>query len=134
MTINGSVHDENSTISQQSIQQKQSSLQQQQYISETASQDQFQQENEPNSQQQQQSIKTEVHTSEDVHQEQESEQNYVISSAGSDTDNQSSSQNMSNSGPKTYANLVKSFPSAGTSPQVSKSQVSISPVSIFANL
>ncbi|XP_058810284.1 ras GTPase-activating protein-binding protein 2 [Phymastichus coffea] len=129
VTINGSIHDDSSIMSQQSIQLQQSSLQQQQYVAETATQEQYQQDNQPNSQQQQQLTKTDNNsTSEEIHQEPESEQNYTLSSAGSDADHQIISQNISNNGPKTYANLVKSFPSAGTtSPQVSKPQISISP-------
>ncbi|XP_011505491.1 PREDICTED: ras GTPase-activating protein-binding protein 2 isoform X2 [Ceratosolen solmsi marchali] len=118
VTINGSVHEDSSIISQQPLQQQPPLPQQ--YMAEPNNQEQFQSESEQDSvSQQQQSIKTDSHpTSEEINEQPEIDQNYTQSTPETETEHQISSQNINNSGPKTYANLVKSFPNVGsTSPQ-----------------
>ncbi|XP_014205130.1 ras GTPase-activating protein-binding protein 2 isoform X2 [Copidosoma floridanum] len=140
MTINGSVHEDTPIIPQQPVQQQQALLQQQQqqqqppqvsqqqYMSEPVAQEQFQQESEPESQPQQQQlppiIKSEVPTDENERIEVES--SYVSSVQKTEPEHQVSSPPIS-SGPKTYANLVKS--SIGTvNPQVLKQTMSPPPI------
>lgn len=98
-------------------------MQQPQYISEPASQEQYQPENEQDSQQSQQmALKTEPHSvSEETIEQPQTDQSYTSSIPENETDHQVTSQN-TNTGPKTYATLVKSFPSVGstTSPQIPK--------------
>lgn len=129
VTINGSVHEDSSIISQQPVQP--------QYITEPTSQEQqYQQESEQDSvsqsQQQPQVSKIDPHSAviEEVHEQQQQQQdvgqNYSSSAPEAESEHQISSQN-TNTGPKTYATLVKSFPNVGsTSPQVPKP--SITPV------
>ena len=134
VTINGSVHEDSSIISQQPLQQPQQQLpplqqqqQQQPYITEQTTQEQFQPESEQDvlsQQQQQQPIKTESHpTSEETNEQPETEEGYTPSTPETETEHQVSSPNTISSGPKTYANLVKC--SVGTtSPQVPKPPMS----------
>jgi hypothetical protein len=100
-------------------------------VTDSNAQEQFQSECEQDSiPQQQQSIKPDSHsTTEEVIEQSEVDQNYAQTVPETEIEHQISSQNINNNGPKTYANLVKSFPNVGsTSPQVPKP--SISPVHI----
>lgn len=124
VTLNGSVHEDSSIISQQPLQPL--PMQQPQYISDPSSQEQYQQESEQDSgsqqQQQQAIIKTEPHSvSEETNEQPQPDQNYTSSVPETESEHQITSQN-TNTGPKTYANLVKSFPSVAstTTPQIPK--------------
>ncbi|KAJ8670755.1 hypothetical protein QAD02_002014 [Eretmocerus hayati] len=131
VTINGSVHEESSIISQQPLQQQTLQQQQpQQYIAEPTNQEQFQRESEQNSQQQQQpSVKNETQSVSETHEHQETDNTYAPANQEAEHEHQHSMQNTSSSGPKTYANLVKSFPSVGTtSPQIPKPSITPPPI------
>ncbi|CAB0032462.1 unnamed protein product [Trichogramma brassicae] len=123
VTINGSVHEDSSIIAQQPLQQPQSL--QQQYATEKSNEESFQSESEHSGTNQQQTIKTDSHVaSEESHEPSETEQNYISSVPETEPD-QLSMQNVMSNGPKTYANLVKSFPTVGTtSPQTPKPSIS----------
>ncbi|KAL7306289.1 hypothetical protein TKK_0001720 [Trichogramma kaykai] len=127
VTINGSVHEDSSIIAQQPHQQPQSL--QQQYATEKSNEESFQSESEHSGTNQQQTIKTDSHVaSEESHEPSETEQNYIPSVSETEPD-QLSMQNVMSNGPKTYANLVKSFPTVGTtSPQTPKPSLSPPPV------
>ena len=138
--INGSVHEDASLIGQQPLQQSipppQQSMQPQQqpqYINEPVLQEQFTQESEVNSSSDPISVKEEAHSTPNDSHEQEEVENF--SAPATDVGNQEHPVNAptstNNSGPKTYANLVKSFPGSQglTNPQAPK--MSMSPVCIF---
>lgn len=117
-TINGSVHDDASLIGQQqpSIPPQQIQQQQQpQYINEPVVQEQFNQETEMNSSNEQQQSKEEAHSSPTEGFEQSEVESFSTPAAEVGQDHSMAAPtNTSNSGPKTYANLVKSFPGSQT--------------------
>jgi len=135
------VHEE-STVLNQVINQQASQQQQQQppslppsqphqYIGEPAAQSQFVQEAELNGNNEQQQQASEPQTTTEERNEPPEAETFTASTQETEPEHQVANTTVSNSGPKTYANLVKSFPSnsaANTSPQTSK--LSISPVSI----
>jgi len=129
------VHEE--VINQQPPQQQQQQppslppAQPHQYIAEPAAQSQFVQEAELNGSNEQQQQASEPQTATEERNEQPEAETFTASTQEAEPEHQVANTTVSNSGPKTYANLVKSFPSssgASTSPQTSK--LSISPVSI----
>lgn len=139
--INGSVHEDASLIGQQPLQQSipppQQPLQPQQqpqYISEPVVQEQFTQEAEVDTSNEQQPIKEEAHSTPNESHEHVETENFSTpaTDVGPQEHSLSAPTSTSNSGPKTYANLVKSsFPGSQglTNPQPPK--ISMSPVSSF---
>lgn len=147
--LNGSVHEEAPLINQQpppppQQQQQQQQPQQQpppppaqqhQYITEPTSQTQFVQEAEldpaAEQQQQQQQTENEPQAQSNESREQPDAETFTASVQESEPEHQVANTSVTSSGPKTYANLVKSFPSTtgATSPQAPK--LSMSPVCIL---
>lgn len=132
--LNGTVHEE--VINQQAPQQQQQPpppppAQQHPYIAEPTAQSQFVQEAElSNGEQQQQQSENEPQTQTEERNEQSETETFTVSAQETEPEHQVSSTTVNSSGPKTYANLVKSFPSTttgATSPQAPK--LSMSPVS-----
>ncbi|XP_031849751.1 ras GTPase-activating protein-binding protein 2 [Nomia melanderi] len=140
--LNGSVHEETPLISQpppppQQQQQQQQQppppppAQQHQYINESSSQTQFVQEAElDNSAEQQQQTESEAQTQSTENREQPETETFNTTTQESEPEHQVSNTNVTSSGPKTYANLVKSFPSTtgATSPQAPKLSMSPPPM------
>lgn len=135
--LNGSVHEETPLINQQSSQQPQQQqqqppppqpAQQHQYITEPASQTQFVPETElDTATEQQQPPENEPQTQTNETREQPETETFAAAQE-SEPEHPVSDTNVTSSGPKTYATLVKSFPSStgATSPQAPK--LSMSPV------
>ncbi|KAH0953063.1 hypothetical protein HN011_002041 [Eciton burchellii] len=136
--LNGTVHEE--VINQQPPQQQQQQQQQpslppaqpHQYIAEPAAQSQFVQEAELNGSNEQQQQASEPQTATEERNEQPEAETFTASTQEAEPEpHQVANTTVSNSGPKTYANLVKSFPSssgASTSPQTSKLSISPPPM------
>ncbi|EZA61417.1 hypothetical protein DMN91_004218 [Ooceraea biroi] len=131
--LNGTVHEE--VINQQPPQQQQQQppplppAQQHQYIAEPTAPSQFVQEAELNgsSEQQQQTGENEPQAPTEERNEQAETETFTASAQETEPEHQVANTTVNNSGPKTYANLVKSFPSTtgATSPQAPK--ISMSP-------
>lgn len=138
--LNGTVHEE--VINQQPPQQQQQPpppppAQQHPYITEPTAQSQFVQESELSNgeqqqQQQQQQVESEPQTQTEERNDQPEAEAFTASAQEAEPEHQVSNTTVNNSGPKTYANLVKSFPSTtnATSPQAPK--LSMSPVSVIS--
>lgn len=135
--LNGTVHEE--VINQQPPQQQQPPpppAQQHPYITEPTTQSQFVQEaelsNGEQQQQPQQQVESEPQTQTEERNDQPETEAFTASAQEAEPEHQVSNTTVNNSGPKTYANLVKSFPSTtnATSPQAPK--LSMSPVSIVS--
>lgn len=134
--LNGTVHEE--VISQQAPQQQQQQppalppAQQHQYIAEPTAQSQFVQEAELNgsSEQQPQATENEPQAPTEERSEQPETENFTPSAPEAEPEHPVVNTTVNSSGPKTYATLVKSFPSStgATSPQAPK--LSLSPVSV----
>lgn len=137
--LNGTVHEE--VINQQAPQQQQQQppppppAQQHPYIAEPAAQAQFVQEPElSNGEQPQQQSENEPQPQTEERNEQPETEAFTASAQETEPEHQVSSATVNSSGPKTYANLVKSFSSAttgATSPQAPK--LSMSPVSFVSH-
>ncbi|XP_076636626.1 ras GTPase-activating protein-binding protein 2 [Colletes latitarsis] len=139
--LNGSVHEETPLISQQPPPPQQQQQQQQppppppaqqhQYITEPTSQTQFVQETQLDSATEQQpETENEPQTqTNEIHDQPETE-TFTASVQESEPEPQVSNASVTSSGPKTYANLVKSFPSTtgATSPQAPKLSMSPPPM------
>lgn len=136
--LNGTVHEE--VINQQPPQQQQQPpppppAQQHPYITEPTTQSQFVQEaelsNGEQQQQQQQQVESEPQTQTEERNDQPESEAFTASAQETEPEHQVSNTTV-NSGVKTYANLVKSFPSttSATSPQAPK--LSMSPVSVVS--
>ncbi|XP_034184658.1 ras GTPase-activating protein-binding protein 2 isoform X1 [Osmia lignaria lignaria] len=139
--LNGSVHEETPLIAQQQPQQQQQQQQQQQppppppaqqnqYITESTSQTEFVQETEMDvAAEPQQPAESEAQPQTNETQPPEADP-YASSAPESEPEHQVSNTNVTSSGPKTYANLVKSFPSTtgATSPQAPKLSMSPPPM------
>jgi len=131
--LNGTVHEE--VINQQAPQQQQQPpppppAQQHPYIAEPTTQSQFVQEAElSNGEQPQQQSENEPQTQTEERNEQPETEAFTATAQETEPEHQVSNTTVNSSGPKTYATLVKSFPSAtgATSPQAPK--LSMSPVS-----
>jgi len=131
--LNGTVHEE--VINQQAPQQQQQPpppppAQQHQYIAEPTTPSQFVQEAElSNGEQPQQQSENEPQTQTEERNEQPETEAFTATAQETEPEHQVSNTTVNSSGPKTYATLVKSFPSAtgATSPQAPK--LSMSPVS-----
>lgn len=123
VAINGSVHDESSLINQQQHAHT--------YISEPATQEQFVQEPDPEVVSEQQQAEEEAQIPVEESQEQPEVESEQHSISEPQPDVQAPTPTANNSGPKTYATLVKSFANAtgATSPQAPKP--SVSPVSLI---
>lgn len=134
--LNGTVHEE--VINQQPPQQQPPPppAQQHAYITEPTTQSQFVQETELSNgeqqQQPQQQVESEPQTQTEERNDQPETEVFTASAQETEPEHQVSNTTVNNSGPKTYANLVKSFPSttSATSPQAPK--LSMSPVSIIS--
>lgn len=135
--LNGTVHEE--VLNQQPPQQQQQPppppAQQHPYITEPTTQSQFVQEAELSNgeqQQQPQQVESEPQTQTEERNEQPETEAFTATAQEAEPEHQVSNTTVNNSGPKTYANLVKSFPSttSATSPQAPK--LSMSPVSIIS--
>lgn len=137
--LNGTVHEE--VINQQPPQQQQQPpppppAQQHPYITEPTTQTQFVQEaelsNGEQQQQQNQQLENEPQTQTEERNDQPEAEAFTASVQEVEPEHQVSNTTVNNSGPKTYANLVKSFPStnSATSPQAPK--LSMSPVSVIS--
>ena len=141
--INGSVHEDASIIGQQQPQQSipppqqpAQPQQQPQYINEPVVQEQFTQETDVNTSSEQPQVKEEIHSPPNESHEQSETENFSTPVAEGGQDNSTTTPaNTNSSGPKTYANLVKSFPASQTSqagftsPQAPK--LSMSPVGFY---
>ncbi|XP_011882052.1 PREDICTED: ras GTPase-activating protein-binding protein 2 isoform X2 [Vollenhovia emeryi] len=133
--LNGTVHEE--VINQQAPQQQQQQqppppppAQQHPYIAEPTAQSQFVQEAELSNGEQQQSENEPQAQTEERSEPTEAE-TFVASVQETEAEHQVSSTTVNSSGPKTYANLVKSFSSAATgatSPQAPKLSMSPPPL------
>ncbi|XP_076686204.1 ras GTPase-activating protein-binding protein 2 [Andrena cerasifolii] len=138
--LNGSVHEETPLINQQAPQQPQQQqqqppppqpAQQHQYITEPTSQTQFVQETELDSTAEQQpQAESEPQAQTNETREQPEAETFTPSAQESEPEQPVSNTNVTSSGPKTYANLVKSFPSTtgATSPQAPKLSMSPPPM------
>lgn len=137
--LNGTVHEE--VINQQAPQQQQQQppppppAQQHPYIAEPTAQSQFVQEAElSNGEQPQQQSENEPQAQTEERNEQPETEAFIVPAQETEPEHQVSSATVNNSGPKTYANLVKSsFPvsaTGATSPQAPK--LSMSPVSFVS--
>ncbi|KMQ95685.1 ras gtpase-activating protein-binding protein 2 [Lasius niger] len=136
--LNGTVHEE--VINQQPPQQQQQPpppppAQQHPYITEPTAQSQFVQESELSNgeqqqQQQQQQVESEPQTQTEERNDQPEAEAFTASAQEAEPEHQVSNTTVNNSGPKTYANLVKSFPSTtnATSPQAPKLSMSPPPM------
>ncbi|KAL6427673.1 hypothetical protein ACFW04_008851 [Cataglyphis niger] len=131
--LNGTVHEE--VINQQPPQQQQQPpppppAQQHPYITEPTTQTQFVQEaelsNGEQQQQQNQQLENEPQTQTEERNDQPEAEAFTASAQEVEPEHQVSNTTVNNSGPKTYANLVKSFPStnSATSPQAPKLSMS----------
>ncbi|XP_035736544.1 ras GTPase-activating protein-binding protein 2-like [Vespa mandarinia] len=139
--LNGSVHEETTLINQQQPQPQQQQQQQQppppppvqqqqqhQYVAETAAQTQFVQEAETDTAAEQQtSAEEEPQVQSEETQEQTDTETFTPSAQETEPEHQVSNTNVSSSGPKTYANLVKSFPSSTATPSPQVPKISMSP-------
>ncbi|XP_078047034.1 ras GTPase-activating protein-binding protein 2 isoform X2 [Augochlora pura] len=136
--LNGSVHEETSLISQPPPQQQQQQqqppppppAQQHQYINESSSQAQFVPETELDSSTEQQPSEIEPQSQSNESREQPETETFNTTTQESEPEHQVSSTNVTSSGPKTYANLVKSSPSTtgAISPQAPKLSMSPPPM------
>ncbi|KZC06771.1 PREDICTED: ras GTPase-activating protein-binding protein 2 [Dufourea novaeangliae] len=137
--LNGSVHEETPLITQQPpLQQQQQQppppppAQQHQYINEPTTQTQFVPETELDSvaEQQQQTENEQQQTQSTENLEQPEPETFNSTTQESEPEHQLPNTNVTSSGPKTYANLVKSFPSStgATSPQAPKLSTSPPPM------
>ncbi|XP_017798747.1 PREDICTED: ras GTPase-activating protein-binding protein 1 [Habropoda laboriosa] len=138
--LNGSVHEEAPLINQQPPQQQQQQqqqtppppAQQHQYITEPTTQTQFVQETEldTTTAEQQQQTENEPQTQSSENREQPEAESFTASVQESEPEHQVTNTSVTSSGPKTYANLVKSFPSTtgATSPQAPKLSISPPPM------
>ncbi|XP_076375030.1 ras GTPase-activating protein-binding protein 2 isoform X2 [Megalopta genalis] len=135
--LNGSVHEETSLISQPPPQQQQQQppppppAQQHQYINESSSQAQFVQETELDSSAEQQPSESEPQTQTNESREQPETETFNATAQESEPEHQvTNTTNVTSSGPKTYANLVKSSPSTtgAISPQAPKLSMSPPPM------
>lgn len=143
--LNGSVHGETTLINQPQpqpqqqqqqqqppppppVQQQQQQQQQHQYIAEPAAQTPFVQEAETGTAvEQQPSTEEEPQAQAEETQEQTETETFPATAQESEPEHQVSNTNVSSSGPKTYANLVKSFPSATATPSPQAPKISMSP-------
>ncbi|XP_066591823.1 ras GTPase-activating protein-binding protein 1 [Prorops nasuta] len=133
--LNGSVHEESPLIAQQPQPQQQQQLtttspppaQQHQYIVEPTTQQQFTQETELDATNEQPQQENELQSQTEENREQQEAETFSGNAQEPESDNQASTVLVNNSGPTTYANRVKSYPTTAgvTSPQASK--ISISP-------
>lgn len=136
--INGSVHEDASLINQQQQQQPSIPLPQQpvqtqqpQYV-EPVVQEQFSQETETTSATEPQQVTEDEHSQSVESIEQTETEKFSTPTA--EIVQESSPANTSNSGPKTYANLVKSFASSqATLTNTQPQKMSMSPVSFISN-
>lgn len=134
--LNGNVHEEVQLNQQQPQVQPPSpqTQQQHQYIAEPTAQSQVVQETELNGEQQQQPQQqqsdNEPQTQTEERNDQQETETFNASAQETEPEHQASNVTVNNSGPKTYANLVKSFPSSGgaTSPQAPKLSMSPPPM------
>ncbi|XP_015588454.1 ras GTPase-activating protein-binding protein 2 isoform X2 [Cephus cinctus] len=136
--INGSVHEETPLISQQQQQPLPPQPQQQQqqqhshsYIAENTTQESFSQETESDATaDQQQQVDEETQPQAEESQEQVKADPFAPSAPEAEPEQPLPITNTNSSGAKTYANLVKSFPSAtgATSPQAPKLSMSPPPI------
>lgn len=138
--LNGSVHEETSLINQSPPQQQQQQqqqapppppAQQHQYINESSPQTQFVPETElDSSAEQQQQPENEPQNQSNESRDQPETETFNATAQDSEPEHQVSNTNVTSSGPKTYANLVKSFPSTtgATSPQAPKLSMSPPPM------
>lgn len=134
--LNGSVHEETPLINQQPPQQQQQQppppalAQQHQYMAEPTAQTQFVQESELDAAIEQQQVDNEPQAQTNETHEQTEPEAFNTSVPESEPEHQVSNTSVTSSGPKTYANLVKSFPSStgATSPQAPKLSMSPPPM------
>ncbi|XP_011688716.1 PREDICTED: ras GTPase-activating protein-binding protein 2 [Wasmannia auropunctata] len=134
--LNGTVHEE--VINQQAPQQQQQPpppppAQQHPYIAEQTAQSQFVQEAElSNGEQPQQQSESEPQAQAEERNEQPETEAFTASAQETEPEHQVSSAAVNSSGPKTYATLVKSFPTGvttgATSPQAPKLSMSPPPM------
>ncbi|XP_012283370.1 ras GTPase-activating protein-binding protein 2 isoform X2 [Orussus abietinus] len=143
VTINGSIHEEAPLIAQQPLQQPQQQappatapLQPQHpphshtYIPEPVPQEQFPQESDTSAEQQQQAEEEPQVQVEESHEQPEAE-TFPATAPEPEPEHPVAAATTNSSGPKTYANLVKSFSNAAgaTSPQAPKLSMSPPPMS-----
>ncbi|XP_015181642.1 PREDICTED: ras GTPase-activating protein-binding protein 2 isoform X1 [Polistes dominula] len=152
--LNGTVHEETTLINQQPqpqpqqqppppppVQQQQQQQPQQQpphqYIAEPTAQIQFAQETETDTAAEKPTSTEEEPQAQpaETQEQTEAETTYSATTQESEPERQVSpnTTNISSSGPKTYANLVKSFPSSNSTPSPQVPKISMSPVSSHNN-